>query len=258
MIRTILVLALICISACSDVSTNIVLHAQGSAGTHTPITIDSQGNIYGYYEYLPQNFDTNKKFPIIFFWNGQNAISGNGNDEINNLLNQGLPKLITEGNHYPAIIISGMLPQWNKSEIHPFVEYILKRYEKHIDKQKIYMTGFSAGGGVTLRYISKHPQKFAAMVPIAPAAQPPESNQPSKDMSEVSSWFFHNSGDMTVEIWRSNVWHKALKDMGGEHKITRPDLDSHYAWEQTYTAPDMWEWLLSQKKNKRVNGFDDE
>ena len=258
--RIILIIGLTCIAACSDISSDIVLHSKGIAGEHTPVPIDTEGNIYGYYEYLPQNFkkDDTKKIPLIFFWNGQNAITGDGNNELDNLLIQGLPNLIEEGNHFPAIIISGMLPKWNKSAIHPFVEYILQRYAQHIDTKRIYMTGFSAGGGVTLRYISKHPEAFAAMVPIAPAAQPPESNQPSSAMSRVSSWFFHNSGDMTVEIWRSNIWHKALKEKGGDHKITRPDLDSHYAWQQTYSNPEMWDWLLSKSKATRVMGIQNE
>lgn len=254
MIRYLFAIFLVSLTACSDVSTDMVPHAKGSAGEQTPIPIDTQGNIYGYYEYLPKEFDATKvkKIPLIFYWNGQNAISGNGGSELNRLLGQGLPKFIQEGRHYPAIIISGMLPKWKKSDVHPFVNYILNRYESYIDTQRIYMTGFSAGGGVTIRYTSEYPDKFAAIVPIAPAAQLPEDNQPSRAMGDVPSWFFHNSGDMKVGIWRSNHWHKALKDMGGDHRITRPDLDSHYAWEQTYSSPEMWEWLFSKSKKMNI------
>lgn len=240
------------LTACSEPSSKFISGMKGDPGDHTPIPINTEGNPYGYYEYIPLAEHTNResKLPIIFFWNGRNAITGNGQSELNRLLTQGLPKFIHDGKHYPAIIISGMLPVWNKSELSPFVDYILERYKTHIDSDKIYMTGFSAGGGVTIRYASEHPEKLAAIVPIAPAAQPPNKEQPTLQMAKVSSWFFHNSGDMTVEIWRSNVWHKALRNLGGEHRITRPDLDSHYAWQDTYSSTEMWQWLFSQSKNR--------
>lgn len=238
-------------TGCKEVSTDIVVGAKGKNGLQTPIFQDTEGNILGYYEYLPNNFSRDKEnqWPLIFFWNGQNTVTGNGKSDLNKLLDQGLPNLINKGHQFPAVIISGMVPVWNKTEIAPFIEYIIKRYDQHIDRKKIYMTGFSAGGGITLRYVSAHPEHIAAIVPIAPAAQPPTSKQPTEEMAKVSSWFFHNSGDMTVEIWRSNMWNKALRDMGGDHRITRPDLESHYAWKETYLNQDMWDWLLSQSKD---------
>lgn len=254
MYRLIFLSFVLTLTGCNKVSSEFIANAKGSAGEHTPIPVDTEGNIYGYYEYLPEDFNAQnaKKWPLIFFWNGMNALTGEGSHDLSKLLNQGLPNLIHNKHDFPAIIISGMLPTWNKDDIHPFVQYILSRYEQHINPQKIYMTGFSAGGGVTLRYTSEHPEQFAAIVPIAPAAKPPKDGQPSLEMSRVASWFFHNSGDMTVEIWRSNIWHKALKDLGGDHRITRPDLDSHYAWEAAYTSPKMWSWLLSQSKTNSI------
>lgn len=222
----------------------------GDAARHTAILRDTQGNPYGYYEYLPLNFDPQFKYtyPIIFYWNGQNTISGDGRKDLDNMLKQGLPQYINEGRHYPAIIISAMLPNWKKSKIKPFVDYILKRYGAHVDPSRIYMSGFSAGGGVTIRYISQHPEHIAAYLAIAPATIPPQKKQPSVQMAQVPSWFIHNSGDMTVGIYHSNVWNKALRDIGGEHKISRPDLETHYAWQDAYSSKETWSWLLSKRK----------
>lgn len=231
----------------------LIYEANGTAGMQTSVHIQTQGNEFGYYEYLPTKFNTNPEhWPIIFYWNGSNAITGDGNEDLPKLLTQGLPKLINEGNHYPAIVISTMLDDWKSNNIHDFVEYILKRYDKHIDHGRIYMTGFSAGGGVTVKYIAAHPEKFAAMIPIAPAINSPKKEDLTSEFANVSSWFFHNSGDMVVEIWRSNAWHHELKKMGGEHRITRPDQDSHYAWQAAYNSADTWDWLFSQNKTAEM------
>lgn len=248
-----IVLTMLVIGCIEPSLTEMVLHAKGKAGEHTPILINTEGNLYGYYEYLPKDFDSESgKWPLIFYWNGSNAISGNGKEDIDNLLSQGLPQYIHQGRHYPAIVISGMLPDWKQNDIHDFVEYIFLRYADHIDTSKVYMTGFSAGGGVTIEYISHYPEKFAAVIPIAPATNGPRNRKLNSDLINVSSWFFHNSGDMKVEVWRSNQWHAALKKLGGERRITRPDLDSHYSWQAAYDSPETWEWLFSQTRKPQL------
>ncbi len=239
------------IFGCSpSIISDTVTGAAGKPSLQTPVYQDSQGNIFGYYEYLPTmlNLNGEKKYPIIFYWNGQNAITGDGKKDLPKLLNQGLPQNINEGQHYPAIIISGMLEDWKNNDIAPFVEYILTRYSKYIDNTRIYMTGFSAGGGVTMRYVSEYPELLAAVIPIAPAAQPPSKKGIHEGLKFVSTWFIHNSGDMTVEIWRSNQWHHALKKQGGKHLITRPDEDTHNAWKKAYNDQAVWSWLLKQRK----------
>ena len=220
----------------------------GSPGNQTPIYKDTVGNVFGYYEYLPKNFNRRDNHALIFYWNGANAISGDGNSQLNNLLTQGLSKNINDGQHYPAIIISAMLSNWKKDDVHPFVSYILKKYKGHYNPQQVYMTGFSAGGGITIRYAADHPKRIAAIVPIAAAVIKPTSNQPSKAMAAIPSWLFHNKGDTKVESWRSISWHKALLNTGGNHKLTLYDSNSHYAWQEVYSNDDMWSWLFSHKK----------
>ncbi len=229
-------------------SSGFVSGVEGQRGKQTAVYRDTRGNALGYYEYLPAEFDTAQgKPPLIFYWNGSNAISGNGRDELTNLLTQGLPQYIAQGKHYPAIIISAMLPNWKSNDIHPFVEYILAKYKNHFNSQKIYMTGFSAGGGVTLRYAARHPEKLAAIVPIAAAIRHPDSYSINAQIAKLASWLFHNNGDSKVESWRSIAWHQQLLQMGGEHKITLYESDSHYAWQAAYDNEQLWSWLWSQK-----------
>lgn len=252
--KLIWIVAVIYLYGCSEVTTEPVEGVAGSAGKQVPVYRDTQGNVYGYYEYLPLAFseDLKTKQPLLFYWNGANAISGNGGkNELSRLLNQGLPENINKGDHYPLIIISAMLEDWKKDNPHDFVEYILHRYKNHIDFERIYMSGFSAGGGVTIRYTSENPERLAAIVPIAAATKPLANGDPSENMAAVPSWMFHNKGDTVVSVKNSTIWHEALVRKGGEHLITLNDSDSHYAWQSTYANQTMWSWLLSKRKNRK-------
>ncbi len=241
------------LSACDyRVSSEFVEGVHGRAEKQTAIEIDTEGNMFGYYEYLPKGFDAtrNKKYPLVFYWNGQNSIAGDGKAGLKGLLTQGLPEYINDGRHFPAIIISAQMKygDWKTIDIHPFVEYIEKRYKQHIDFNRIYMTGFSAGGGLTMRYAMEHPEKLAAIVPVAPAIRYPKKDDPSEKFAKVSSWIFHNKGDGVVEHDRSLKWQAVLQGVGADHKFTFYNDEGHYAWYKAYADQALWVWLLSQTK----------
>ncbi|MEM9102345.1 MAG: alpha/beta hydrolase [Pseudomonadota bacterium] len=236
--------------SCHSIQSPFIAGVVGEAGEHTPIVLDTQGNPQGYYEYLPKGFEEATQYPLLFYWNGANAISGNGSTDLPGLLTQGLPQWIHQGKDYPLIVISAQLKNWKKDDIHPFVTYILKKYASHINPRRIYMTGFSAGGGITVRYVYRHPHTIAAIVPVAAALHPLKKNQELNAMAEIPSWFFHNRGDQTVSIQPAIQWHEALKKMGGDHQMTVFPVDGHYAWQAAYSNDATWRWLLNQEKSE--------
>ncbi len=148
-----------------------------------------------------------------------------------------------------------MYPEWKTDIPEDIVEYILTRYKSNIDTNRIYMTGFSAGGGVALKYASHHPGVLAAIWPISPAIRYPETSYPSQGMEDLPSWFIHNRFDPIVASDRSIRWHKKLSSMTlpDIHKITIHESDSHNAWEDAYANKEQWEWLLSRKRDERRN-----
>jgi len=250
----ILLSTMLIFSGCDyPVNSGFVTGAAGSAGKHTAVERDTEGNMLGYYEYLPRFFlpDSGALYPLVFYWNGKNAISGNGRSDLNGLLHQGLPEYINKGKHYPAVIISAQMKyaDWETINVHPFVDYILKRYKQNIDINRIYMTGFSAGGGLTMRYADSNPDVLAAIVPVSPAVRYPDDNDPSNALKNVKSWIFHNKGDDVVKSARSIRWYQVLNDGSDKHRLTIYTKEGHYAWYQVYDDPNMWNWLLAQNKN---------
>lgn len=236
------------------VTSKIQYGVAGKAGQHTAVSRDSEGNPFGYYEYLPKSFVDDKKnqYPVIFYWNGKNAISGNGREELPGLLKQGLPKNIDDGKHYNVIVISAQLYRrdWKTLDVDPFVTYILERYKNIIDSDRVYMSGFSAGGGVTIKYALAHAEKLAAIVPIAPAIRQPDEQDINSVLNNIGVWFFHNRDDDVINVNRSILWHKILSKNYDNNKLTVYEVEGHYAWQQAYASAELWDWLLAKKRRK--------
>src|SRR5690606_10978160 len=89
----------------------------GAPGTQTPVYRNTNAGIpYGYYEYLPQNFDVNpnttQRYQLVIFFSGVGEL-GNGTTDLARLLNpDAVPRIIREGRHFSAIVISAQHSGW--------------------------------------------------------------------------------------------------------------------------------------------------
>jgi len=55
-----------------------------------------------YWEYLPDDFDENKKYPFLLYLHG----AGERGEDMNNILNAGVPKSVAQGMNLSFIIIA--------------------------------------------------------------------------------------------------------------------------------------------------------
>ena len=59
---------------------------------------------------------------------------------------------------------------------------------------------------------------------------------------------FHGVKDSTIPIERSKQMVEAMKRNGGDPKFTTYPEAKHDAWTETYANPQLYEWLLQQKR----------
>lgn len=169
----------------------------GTAGKHTAVLLSeaTDNPPYGFYEYLPQDFQpsSNKKYPLVLFYHGIGE-QGNGNNQLSKLLVNGPPRMIENGTHFPAIVISPQSPNgwFNGDSFLSLYNYLTQHYP--IDLDRIYITGLSVGGG-TWKSIEAHPDKIAAIVPICGASVVAD---PSSFLRSKPIWAHHNFADSTV------------------------------------------------------------
>ena len=118
-----------------------------------------------------------------------------------------------------------------------------------VDERRVYLTGLSMGGYGSWHLAAKHPGRFAAVVPICGGGAW-HAGFPSKVqvLRETPVWVFHGAKDGTVPLSESEVLVVKLRECGGDVRFTVYLEAGHDSWTDTYSNPELYEWLLAQRK----------
>jgi predicted peptidase len=100
------------------------------------------------------------------------------------------------------------------------------------------------GGFGTWSLAAYQPKRLAAIVPICGGGEP----FTTRLYSDVPAWVFHGAKDTVVPLERSERMVEALKKAGGNVKFTVYPEAQHDSWSESYANPELYEWLLQQKR----------
>lgn len=155
---------------------------------------------YGFIEVLPAGYSATPegcKWPVVLMLHGSGE-SGNGaSGNLERVAVHGPNKRITQGRHFPAIVITPQSPgSWSASTLDSLVGYIYANYKA--DPNRLYVTGLSMGGGGTWNYARAYPRRVAAIMPICGAAGTNNSEGERQALNDFPIWAFHSIGDPTV------------------------------------------------------------
>ena len=103
------------------------------------------------------------------------------------------------------------------------------------------------GGFGTWALAAYSPDRFAALVPICGGGDP----NTARRLSHIAIWVFHGAKDPTVPLKRSEDMVDALKKAGGNVKFTVYPEAGHDSWTEAYENPELYDWLLQQKRTPR-------
>jgi len=106
------------------------------------------------------------------------------------------------------------------------------------------VTGLSMGGFGTWSLAAYQPHRLAAILPICGGGNPHLATL----FKSVPAWVFHGAKDTVVPLKQSQVMVDALKKAGGKVKFTIYPEANHNAWSETYANPEIYKWLLQQKR----------
>ena len=197
-----------------------------------------------YLLYLPKDYDQKAAWPLVLFLHG----SGEHGDDLELVKQQGLPKLIEAGQQFPFIVVSPQCPNgesWELFELMALLDDIGEKYK--VDQDRIYLTGLSMGGFGTWALAAHAPNRFAAIAPICGGGDPSRT----KRIAHIPAWVFHGAKDREVSVAMSQKMVEALKKNGGNVKFTIYPKAGHDAWTETYANPQLYEWLLQQKRTPK-------
>ncbi len=197
-----------------------------------------------YLLYLPKDYDQKDSWPLMLFLHG----AGERGDNLELVKKHGPPKLIEAGKDFPFLVVSPQCPKdgwWEPLELKSLLDEIVEKCK--VDQDRIYVTGLSMGGFGTWSLAACQPKRFAALVPICGGGEPITA----KLFAYPPAWVFHGAKDPVVPLDRSRQMVEALKKSGGDPKLTVYPDAGHDAWTETYANPQLYEWLLQQKRGAK-------
>ncbi len=199
------------------------------------------GKSIHYLLYLPTGYQQNASWPLLLFLHG----AGERGDNLDKVTVHGPPMLVKQGKSFPLIIVSPQCPQgshWSPEDLLELLDSLNQKYK--VDPNRVYVSGLSMGGYGTWALLALAPDRFAAAIPICGGGNPSTAAK----FSHVPVWVFHGAKDPTVPVKKSADMVDALKQAGSTVKFTVYPEAGHNSWTATYNNPEVWSWLLAQKR----------
>lgn len=211
--------------------------------------ISINGQIRKYAVIVPRAYDGATPIPAILFLHGSGETGSDGSRQ---LLIGLAPAMLADPDRWPAIAIFPQLPDGGDNKLHwrdeeQAVMAMLEatRLEYNIDPTRIYLTGLSRGGAGTWYLASKHPDLFAAAIPVCGYGDPAEL---APTLTTMPIWTFHGMKDDVVTPDKTQAIVAAIQAAGGTVKTTYLPDANHNAWDPTYRDPATAQWLFAQQK----------
>ena len=115
----------------------------------------------------------------------------------------------------------------------------------HVDEDRIFLTGISAGAFGVWNLAATHPEKWAAIVPICGGGDPEDARK----IRHIPCWCFHGAQDNVISVEESRRMIQALRMAGANPRYDEyPDV-GHNCWDKAYRTPELFAWLRSQKRS---------
>ncbi|HEV8084355.1 MAG TPA: T9SS type A sorting domain-containing protein [Chitinophagaceae bacterium] len=241
----------------------------------------------GYYEYLPQGYDptSNKTYPLLLCFGGYGE-NGDGSPAQ-------LPYVISvygatgwqiKQNIFPtSFTVNGqsykfviLFPQFtgvaSPQNLNDVIDYSILHYR--VDVTRIYMTGFSLGGGLIWNYTGysiPFANRVAAIVPICGGSYGEKMKAETIAAGNIAVWATHNDGDPVVPVDTTTIAYINLINAASSppNPLARMTIfhdNSHNAWDSTYLLNKslfdnltVYEWMLQFKRGPgtlSVTGLD--
>lgn len=250
-----------------------LVYPTAKAQTHTPRYLSMAPSTLGYYEYLPENYNSGAgTYPLIIFFCGIGELGDGSAAQLPRVLANGTPKQIQQGvfprsftvqnQTYRFIVLTPQFTGYpSVQDIDAIIEYAKQSYR--VDVNRIYLTGLSWGGGMVWSYLSgsvAYAGKIAAAVPVCGSADIASwGGGNTVALADVPVWATHNSGDNVVPLSTTvnnvNSINNAPQPPDVPAKQTIFNANGHDAWSRTYDIQyrenglNAYEWMLQYNRN---------
>jgi predicted peptidase len=181
--------------------------------------------------------------PLVVFLHGK----GERGADLRLLERHGLPRLIAEGRSFPFLAVSPQCLEtefWSDAAGLP--EFVAAAVDRHrADPTRVYLTGLSMGGFGVWSLAQRHPERYAAILPVCGGGDVRWAPR----LKNLPTWVFHGARDTVVPPQRSIDMVEAIKAAGGTPRITLYPDTAHDSWTETYANDEIYGWLLAHRRS---------
>lgn len=206
--------------------------------------------------YVPASAKGDQSLPLILYLHGSGGAGTDNRKQISGGNTRGTHIWIEPAmqKRYPAFVLAPQIAEgfkWHSSsdEPLPHVAALFElldqlRSELHVDTRRIYVIGQSLGGYGAWDLIARHPDTFAAAVPLCGSGDP----QRILSARDVPVWAFHGAKDTTVLASRSREMVAALRTVNSSVRYTEYTDVGHDVWTRAFAERDLPEWMFAQQR----------
>lgn len=200
---------------------------------------------------FPEEFDENKKYPVIIFLHG----AGSRGESTEKLRTNPYFKICAKHKNFPFITVAPLCSEntWFDmfESLKELVYHILQ--SGYADSKRVYGIGVSMGGYGMWQLGMSLPNVFAAIVPICGGGMYWNAVR----LKDTPVWAFHGGADECVKCSESRKMVDAVNKNGGNARLTVYPENAHDSWSDTYKNYEVFEWLLSNTKSDKSSDIKD-
>jgi predicted esterase len=217
-----------------------------------------EGQVFRYRLLDPRTDDSDRQFPLIVWLHG---LGEGGDDNVSQLhyVSTFITPAPWHAGRWPFFVLALQCPKENPSwcegdlaldegnlpVLARVLEATLDTYP--IDRDRVYLTGVSDGGGGCWRFASWRPDLFAAVAPLSGGIFEPTSEE-IVALTQMPVWVFNCTADGASPIDEVRQMVEILKTAGANIHLSEIPIASHDSWTPAFADYGLRDWLLAQRR----------
>ena len=232
------------------------LHAQTGPNVLTVVS-SIDGSRQPYAIYIPRSFEPPKEYGLLVSLHSEDTNHRQNLAQVLGIVGRGT--VPGAGNGFPPLadrelIVACPLARGTmgyqgiaEQDVYDVLADVERRYP--IDRDRVYLTGLSMGGGGALWMAETRPDIWAGVLAMCPDSMP-GSEDLAANLLNVPLRLYHGELDNIVPVASSRDWHRRLLGAGVPASYFEYPETRHNVWTVAYSRDGALDWLAAQRRNR--------
>ena len=193
---------------------------------------------------LPEEYNSNKKYPLIVFLHG--GVWQNRGD-IRFYENIGRTIYKFDNDPFIFLVPTKLEIDWNPKKIRDAIKLVGENIS--IDIDRIYLTGISMGGRGTFIVAAENIDLFSALMPISPHHEPYSYIELANKIKDIPILISHGDDDDISSFEIASQMAEELETLNAEIIFKPFEGGDHFIYDQIYSDSISISWLMNKIKD---------